>query len=80
MYLAVVGDFSVDELGAKVQDRLGDWSGGAPLDLPTPPAVAPRFEQGVYLVPRTSPSPTSSWATSASVGPTPTGTLFRLWT
>jgi len=52
MFLAVVGDFSVDELAAKVQGRLGDWSAGSPLDLPTLPAVAPRFERGVYLVPR----------------------------
>jgi len=52
MFLAVVGDFSVDELAAKVQDRLGDWSAGNPLDLPTLPAVAPRFERSVYLVPR----------------------------
>lgn len=52
MFLAVVGDFGVDELVAKVHHRLGDWAGGGPLDLPALPAVIPRVERGVYLVPR----------------------------
>lgn len=52
MFLAVVGDFSVEELAAKVQARLADWSAVGPLDLPTPPAVTPRFDRNVYLVPR----------------------------
>ena len=52
MFVAVVGDFSVDELAAKVERQLGDWSGGGPLDLRTIPAVAPRFERGVFVVPR----------------------------
>jgi zinc protease len=52
MYLAVVGDFSAEELAAKVQRQLGDWSGSGPLDLPVVPAVATRFERGVFVVPR----------------------------
>lgn len=52
MYLAVVGDFSADELAAKVQGQLGDWSGAGPLDLPAIPAVPTRFERGVFVVPR----------------------------
>jgi predicted Zn-dependent peptidase len=52
MFLAVVGDFSVDELAAKVRARLGDWHAGGPLNLPSVPAVEPRFERGVFVVPR----------------------------
>lgn len=52
MFLAVVGDFSVDELAAKVQGWLGDWAASGPLDLPALPAVEPRFDRSVYLVPR----------------------------
>ncbi len=52
MFLAVVGDFSVEELAAKIQARLADWSAVGPLDLPTPPAVVPRVDRTVYLVPR----------------------------
>ncbi len=52
MFLAVVGDFSADELAAKVEGRLGDWAGGGRLDLPPLPAVEPRFARSVYVVPR----------------------------
>lgn len=53
MFLAVVGDFGPAELAAKVQGEFGDWVTAGPLDLPPLPAVAPRFESSVYLVPRT---------------------------
>jgi zinc protease len=52
MFLAVVGDFSPDQLAAKVQVGLGDWTAGRPLDLPALPAVEPRFEPSVFLLPR----------------------------
>jgi zinc protease len=52
MFLAVVGDFSVEELAAKVEAQFGDWTMREPLDLPPLPAVEPRFDRGVYLVPR----------------------------
>jgi zinc protease len=52
MFLAVVGDFSLDELAAKVQAQLGDWTASGQLDLPPFPTVAPRFARGVYLLPR----------------------------
>ncbi len=53
MFLAVVGDFSADELAAKVEGRLGDWAGRGRLDLPALPDVEPRFARSVYIVPRT---------------------------
>ena len=31
---------------------MGDWTAGGPLDLPPLPAVEPRFEPSVYLLPR----------------------------
>jgi predicted Zn-dependent peptidase len=52
MWLAVVGDSSVDELAAKVQAHLGEWRPAGRLSLPGLPAVEPRFEHGVYLLPR----------------------------
>jgi zinc protease len=52
MFLAVVGDFSVDELAAKVQAHFGDWTVAGSLDLPPLPKVEPRFEAGVLLLPR----------------------------
>jgi zinc protease len=52
MFLAVVGDSSVDELAAKVEAQFGDWRVTGALDLPRLPAVEPRFERGVYLVSR----------------------------
>jgi predicted Zn-dependent peptidase len=53
MFLAVVGDFSVDELAAKVEAHFGDWTAAGPLDLPPFPKVEPRFEAGVSLLSRT---------------------------
>lgn len=52
MFLAVVGDASVDELAAKVQAHLGEWRTTSQLALPGLPTVAPRFAPGVYVVPR----------------------------
>jgi len=52
MFLAVVGDFSVDELAAKVEAHFGDWTAAGPLDLPPFPKVEPRFEAGVSLLSR----------------------------
>jgi predicted Zn-dependent peptidase len=52
MMVAVVGDFSREELVAKIQDRFGNWPPAVPLDLPPLPKVQPRFERGVYIVPR----------------------------
>jgi zinc protease len=52
MFLAVVGDFSVDELAAKVQAHFGDWTAAGALDLPPLPKVEPRFEAGVLLLSR----------------------------
>jgi predicted Zn-dependent peptidase len=52
MFLAVVGDSSVDELAAKVQSHFGDWRVAGRSALPRLPTVEPRFAQGVYLLPR----------------------------
>jgi zinc protease len=52
MFLAVVGDFSVDELAGKVQAHFGDWTAAGALDLPPLPKVEPRFEAGVLLLSR----------------------------
>lgn len=52
MLLAIVGDFSPDQLAAKVQAELGDWTAAGPFDLPPLPTVAPRFEPNLYLLPR----------------------------
>jgi zinc protease len=52
MFLAVVGDASADELAATVQTYFGGWRAAGPLELPSLPAVEPRFASGVYLLPR----------------------------
>lgn len=52
MFLAVVGDASVEELTASVEAHFGAWRAPGPLELPPLPAVEPRFEPGVYLLPR----------------------------
>jgi zinc protease len=52
MYLAIVGDFSVDELEAKIRARFGDWNAAGPRDLPPLPKVDPRFERAVYTLAR----------------------------
>ncbi len=52
MFLAVVGDASVDELAAIVEVHFGDWRPVGPLAPPQLPAVEPRFEPGVYLLAR----------------------------
>ena len=52
MMLAIVGDLSRDAMVAKIQALLGDWPPAASLDLPPIPKVQPRFERGVYIIPR----------------------------
>jgi zinc protease len=52
MFLAVVGDFSVDELAAKIEAHFGDWTAAGPLDLPPLPKVEPHFEAEVSLLSR----------------------------
>jgi zinc protease len=52
MFLAVVGDFSVDELTAKIDAYFGDWTVAEPLDLPSLPKVEPHFEADVSLLSR----------------------------
>ncbi len=51
MMLAVVGDFHREEMAAKIQAVFGDWS-QVSLSLPPLPEAQPRFERGVYIVPR----------------------------
>jgi predicted Zn-dependent peptidase len=51
MMMAVVGDFRREEMLAKIQAVFGDWSQGS-LSLPPLPEAQPRFERGVYIVPR----------------------------
>ena len=51
MMLALVGDFRRDEMAARIQALFGDWP-SSPLDLPAPPEVKPRYERGVYIIPR----------------------------
>ncbi|MBI2164422.1 MAG: insulinase family protein [candidate division NC10 bacterium] len=51
MMLAIVGDFSRDEMASKIQALFGDWPRGA-LDLPPLPEVQPRYERGVYVIPK----------------------------
>jgi len=52
MFLAVVGDFDVDELDREARAHLGDWVADGPFGLPTPPPVDPRSTRSVYLLPR----------------------------
>ena len=52
MFVALVGDFSVEELQAKIQARFDDWTPVGPLDLPPLPKVEPRSEHGVYTLAR----------------------------
>lgn len=51
MMLAVVGDFRREEMAARIQVLFGDWPSSL-LDLPPFPEVQPRYEQGVYIIPR----------------------------
>lgn len=53
MLLAVVGDFGREEMAAKILALFGEWPPVPALDLPPLPKVQPRFERGVYIVPRT---------------------------
>lgn len=52
MMVAIVGDFSREEMAAQIQGLFGDWPAAAVLDLPPMPAVQPRFDHGVYIIPR----------------------------
>jgi predicted Zn-dependent peptidase len=52
MFVAVMGDFSVEELQAKIQAQFDGWNPEGPLDLPPLPAVNPRSEAGVYTLAR----------------------------
>jgi len=51
MMLAVVGDFRREEMLEKIQGLFGNWP-SRPLDLPPLPEVDPRYERGVYIIPR----------------------------
>jgi len=51
MLLAIVGDFSREEMAAKIQALLGDWPPD-PVDLPPVPEVRPHFERAVYIIPK----------------------------
>ena len=51
MMLAVVGDFRREEMLGRIQALFGDWP-SSPLDLPSLPEVQPRYERGVYIIPR----------------------------
>jgi predicted Zn-dependent peptidase len=52
LMLAIVGDFSREELAAKVQALFGDWPPTGSLDLPPFPMVPARYEPGVYILHR----------------------------
>ncbi len=52
MYLAIVGDFSVEELEAKIRTQFGGWNADGPRDLSPLPRVDPRSERGVYTLAR----------------------------
>ena len=52
LFMAVVGDFGVEELRAKVEAQFGDWAVAGPLDLPSLPKVEPRSQRGVYTLAR----------------------------
>ena len=53
LWIAVVGDFSVDDLAAKLEARLGDWVVPGPPDIPPLPVVEQQASRGVYLMSRT---------------------------
>lgn len=55
LFLALVGDFSRAELGAKIRARFGDWPAATDLPRPPLPPVPVRFQPGVYLLPRPLP-------------------------
>ncbi len=52
MFVAIVGDFSMEEMEAKIQAQFGDWGVAGPLDLPPLPHVTPRSERSVYTLAR----------------------------
>ncbi len=55
MFLALVGDFSREELAAKALAAFGDWLRDPAFALPPIPSVTPRAEQGVRLLLRDVP-------------------------
>jgi predicted Zn-dependent peptidase len=52
MLLAVVGDFSREQMAAKIQAIFGDWPAADTFELPPVPKVPLRFEPAVYIIPR----------------------------
>lgn len=54
MMLAIVGDFSREEMASKIQALFGDWTPGA-IDLPPLPEAEPRYERGVFIIPKSLP-------------------------
>jgi zinc protease len=55
MYLALVGDFSRDDLVAKTLAAFGDWSEAPDFRLPPLPPVVARADRGVLILPRPLP-------------------------
>lgn len=52
LLIAACGDFSLEELEAKIRHHLGDWQAEGPLRLPPLPTVETRPARAVYLLPR----------------------------
>jgi len=52
LWIAVVGDFSVDELASKLDARFGDWTVAGPADIPPLPVIEQQAQRGVYLLSR----------------------------
>jgi zinc protease len=52
MFLALVGDFSREELVTRALAAFGDWARDPAFSLPPIPPVTPRAERGVRLLPR----------------------------
>ncbi len=52
MLLAVVGDFSREQMAAKIRGIFGDWPPADTFELPPVPKVPLRFEPAVYIIPR----------------------------
>ncbi|MBI4537516.1 MAG: insulinase family protein [candidate division NC10 bacterium] len=52
MFLALVGDFSREQLVTKALVAFGDWAREPAFALPPVPPVTPRIEQGVRVLPR----------------------------